>query len=912
MAKQHLLLVDGDAKSLRVMEVSLKKAGFSVTTAIHGKDALEKVQISPPDLVLSDTKMAEVDGFELCKVLKSDERFRHIPFVFLTNQKSVEFKVRGLELGGDDYLTKPIYIKEIVTRLKMILQKVEKERLEKKEVRAGFAGNLSDMGVVDLVQTFELGRKTGTIRLDGERAGLIFFREGKVIDAELGRLSGENAFYRMLNTFEGTFDLQFQAVDRPERIEMSTQALLMEGMRRLDEWGRMLEQLPPLETVFELDYPQLSERLSEIPDEVNGLLRLFDGRRSLSRVVDDSDFEDLAALGIVSKLFFEGLIREVGSPQEELPGKPGIEEWLNALPPKPSAPPPVPLPSTQAPVMKPEAFVAQEVASAEPEMPELLPLASQAPMATPPPVIPQAQPTLVTPQAPAPRATPPPPAVSAAAELPPPQHPVEAAPPEPAAPPFPQIPTPVRRSVPLGPPAKITDVHHFGRRARGPVTNPEFPPFQVPAVPPVVASGTTVLPSSAAVTGGLSEMERAKSKLLDTFSEMEGQGPQPLWSPSRSWAKDNSSSPPEAKVSSPLKPPVFGGAAIEKIDLPPLRPPSPVEPLATDASLPPPRPTPVSPPPSSLGNETGNTPPLGTDNSPLLALPPYPGHGVPPPTPSPVQLPPRPTPVARRRLEEGFFGEQHTPALPVEVPPSVIAAAAGTGEYPVPRSGGWASGVIVSLLVGAGLAAIYLMTRQPADVGAVPVPAAEEALAAPEDAGAAVVAEVPVDAGTAAVVDAGPVDVAAAAVDAKAPVVDAGVVELAAVVDAGAALPSGGEGGFEQALAEAKLAIQNEKWKSATASFRKALALSPDSAEAKSGLGISLVMSETGFREALPLLEEAVKAERTNAQAWLALGMAYQNIGRMAQSRKPFQEYLKLKPHGATADEVRAILANGP
>ena len=88
----------------------------------------------------------------------------------------------------------------------------------------------------------------------------------------------------------------------------------MEGMRRLDEWGRMLEQLPPLETVFEVDYRQLAERLSEIPDEVNGLLRLFDGRRTLAQVVDDSDFEDLAALGIISKLYFEGLIRELGTP----------------------------------------------------------------------------------------------------------------------------------------------------------------------------------------------------------------------------------------------------------------------------------------------------------------------------------------------------------------------------------------------------------------------------------------------------------------------------------------------------------------------------------------------------------------------------------------------------------------------
>src|SRR3954465_5671258 len=105
------------------MEVSLKNGEFQVTTAIHGKDALEKVEISPPDLVLADTKMPEMDGFELCQAIKADERFQYIPYVFLTNQKSVEFKVKGLELGGEDYLTKPIYIKEIVTRAKMILAK---------------------------------------------------------------------------------------------------------------------------------------------------------------------------------------------------------------------------------------------------------------------------------------------------------------------------------------------------------------------------------------------------------------------------------------------------------------------------------------------------------------------------------------------------------------------------------------------------------------------------------------------------------------------------------------------------------------------------------------------------------------------------------------------------------------------
>ena len=83
----------------------------------------------------------------------------------------------------------------------------------------------------------------------------------------------------------------------------------MEGMRRVDEWGRLCEQLPPLTTVFEIDHEQLLERLNEIPDELNGILRLFDGEADARReVVDDSPFEDLSTLSTITKLYFEGLL----------------------------------------------------------------------------------------------------------------------------------------------------------------------------------------------------------------------------------------------------------------------------------------------------------------------------------------------------------------------------------------------------------------------------------------------------------------------------------------------------------------------------------------------------------------------------------------------------------------------------
>jgi hypothetical protein len=222
--------------------------------------------------------------------------------------------------------------------VKILLQK--KQRFALEEGRRGdtgsktkFAGALQDMAVVDLIQTIEISRKSGVIHFkhpDGKR-GSIYFRSGKVIDAELGRLTGEDAVYRLLVWSDGEFEVEFKNVRRKDVIELSSQGLLMEGMRRVDEWGRLCEQLPPLETVFEVDYRELAERLAEIPDEINGILRLFDGRRSLMHVVDDCEFSDLEALNVISKLYFEGLIYDAstGGPvadEEEAP--PELEGWL--------------------------------------------------------------------------------------------------------------------------------------------------------------------------------------------------------------------------------------------------------------------------------------------------------------------------------------------------------------------------------------------------------------------------------------------------------------------------------------------------------------------------------------------------------------------------------------------------------
>ncbi|PIE06017.1 MAG: hypothetical protein CSA75_01730 [Sorangium cellulosum] len=323
VAKLQLLLVDQDPNSRTVLEVSLKKAGYTVTTSDSGHDALSKIKLSAPDLVLTDTRLSGLDGFELVKCMKERAEWSSIPVVFLSSRKSVEDKVRGFELGVEDYLTKPIFVRELIARINMLLNRRAKERIAARQPASGrtrFTGSILDMGVVDLLQTFEVSRKSGVLYVThNQDEAIISFRDGQVVDAMLGRLRGAEAVYRTLVWNAGDFAIEFRPVDTTDTVGISTQGLLMEGMRRVDEWTRLLEQLPSIEFSLDVDPDQMAERLHEIPDEVNQILRLFDGGQTIKNVIDESPFEDLSTLGTISKLFFEGILVPAQSAERATP-----------------------------------------------------------------------------------------------------------------------------------------------------------------------------------------------------------------------------------------------------------------------------------------------------------------------------------------------------------------------------------------------------------------------------------------------------------------------------------------------------------------------------------------------------------------------------------------------------------------
>jgi two-component system phosphate regulon response regulator PhoB len=120
--RAKILVVDDEPDAVELIEFNLKAAGFEVATAADGEEALKKARSILPVLIILDLMLPEVDGLEVCKILRRDQRTAAIPIIMLTAKAAEIDRVLGLELGADDYVTKPFSPRELVLRVKRLLR----------------------------------------------------------------------------------------------------------------------------------------------------------------------------------------------------------------------------------------------------------------------------------------------------------------------------------------------------------------------------------------------------------------------------------------------------------------------------------------------------------------------------------------------------------------------------------------------------------------------------------------------------------------------------------------------------------------------------------------------------------------------------------------------------------------------
>lgn len=145
-----VLVVEDDKDLAELLAYNLKKEGYEVFVCLKGAEAIKLIESENPDLVLLDVMLPDFDGFRIAEYIRNSEEVKDIPIVFITAKDMEQDKLKGFNLGADDYITKPFSVKELVARVKAVLRRYGKEKrqtkfklgnieidVEKKEVKRG-------------------------------------------------------------------------------------------------------------------------------------------------------------------------------------------------------------------------------------------------------------------------------------------------------------------------------------------------------------------------------------------------------------------------------------------------------------------------------------------------------------------------------------------------------------------------------------------------------------------------------------------------------------------------------------------------------------------------------------------------------------------------------------------------------
>jgi response regulator RpfG family c-di-GMP phosphodiesterase len=229
--RSQALLVDTDPEETTVLELRMIEQGFVVKTARNPEQALKVLAEGDTDLVIGEVDLGPSDGLMLLAQVRQTAWGKDLPWVVYTRRQERAVAQKAFELGVLDFVNKPANADVFVAKLKAMLDQRASARASR-----GVSGSLREMGLPDMVQVLFHGRKSGNLRIRArDGSGEIHFVDGNVVDALWGDQKGEDAFFAMLGLEDGEFALDPAFKPTGRVIHQSSEALLLEGMRRMDE-----------------------------------------------------------------------------------------------------------------------------------------------------------------------------------------------------------------------------------------------------------------------------------------------------------------------------------------------------------------------------------------------------------------------------------------------------------------------------------------------------------------------------------------------------------------------------------------------------------------------------------------------------------------------------------------------------
>ncbi|MDX2013432.1 MAG: response regulator [Myxococcaceae bacterium] len=315
-----VLVVDPDRSARAVLEVALSRDGFDVWSAETSDQGLAVLRRGrTPDVIVLESYLGQSgDGFAFCAQLRGDARTARVPVVLLARADDANVANLAEVVGVDEAVQKPAFARDVVALVRFELVR------HRSSTGAPLRFGARSLPPAHLLRALLTSARSGALSLADGRA-TVRFSDGAVVEAQFGARWGIDALVRALALTTGDYTVRLEPVVRTTGFACSLRDFVAQVLPRLSKWSQISARSLPLDAVLAVDFGRLAHALPSMPDDINRIVQLFDGRRRVHDVLLDSTFDELLTLEVATRLYLMGVVGPV-------PGGAVTEEHLRAAP----------------------------------------------------------------------------------------------------------------------------------------------------------------------------------------------------------------------------------------------------------------------------------------------------------------------------------------------------------------------------------------------------------------------------------------------------------------------------------------------------------------------------------------------------------------------------------------------------
>ena len=317
----RVLLVEPQAQQQSLLGGALAEAGFEVVVVPSAEDARAELVASQvvPHLFIIETDLEGVDGFGLCSQLRADVRTATVP-VMLTMLNPESFHAElATTVGADDFLPRPLRVPDVVALARL--------KAGRRSGELSYEAHSARLPLPLVARALLAGARSGRLVLK-DCEGFFAFRGGRVVDAGFQGERGVVALRRLLAFGSGVYAVAYGSELHRGSLLMDKAFLCEQVLPALERFERLREVGVPLAARLAVEFPKLAEHLPSLPEDVIGLVRLFDGRRTVRAVLEECRFTEVVAFEAITRLFALGVLVPACHVEEREQSVPDMARYL--------------------------------------------------------------------------------------------------------------------------------------------------------------------------------------------------------------------------------------------------------------------------------------------------------------------------------------------------------------------------------------------------------------------------------------------------------------------------------------------------------------------------------------------------------------------------------------------------------